>query len=427
VERSATSEAKQAAPELPAVAPAKPIVLGPAAAILTLQRTAGNRAVGAVIDGQRRLARRINVGQAPLKRGLLQKMTPRELALGDADVSFSDHDEYERWRNGDERIAYWSEAKLMARLDPGVTYVLGENHASSTGTASDLVKALGTRRYRHEGMTEAPTSGRATQVLGGLAQGRGRSVLHDEAATGGNAGEDFLPKVLRGLAMTAPTNPVDRSAKKYVRVLDEITLRLVSWALLNAPQEVGAHFWEHRAAFHKLGLEIADRQLGGEKDVRSSLAGNVEWSPVDDTAPSFLKFRTEFTRWATAEIERTRNQEAYRAFESDYAPIGRDQANGEGSTGDYDHPATPESLFLKGATGDLMAAEKQRDFSMLQHIRQAAAVGDLVYGLGRLHLTRLRKLLADVPNVRAMTIDEFKDECRAKEKRAAASGKPVAE
>ncbi len=296
-------------------------------------------------------------------------------------------------RRQTQTIGYVDKAEAWIRLEEPGLLILGERHNEVVLT--DVANALGTKRFRCEGWYELPVWLRAIgqdQARLTPAQQHAWTTLADDP---GNAGEDFLPALWRG---------VEAFDMRPARDDDEVSGIDAALVAADMREEWLLLYWLiFVASVAATGFPALYRAYDAYKDVLDLfLAKNV--SRVKD-APAATNARDAGRAWAGAQVwgdDRGKRLEAalmalqgalraevpgqqgvhagYKLFDQHW----RKATEGPGSEEEY------ESEFMR-------AADKARDFSMYLHILSAVGEKSVLFGFGALHLTRLGPLLSAVP------------------------------
>jgi hypothetical protein len=273
------------------------------------------------------------------------------------------------------------------RLNDDELLVLGEKHPkegrSRTDPAAlvDIVKAVGTKRFKWELYTKLPPwIGKNAPMRQEMkerlaAKEKTFGITH---LTGRSHGaESFFPKVWRGLA------GLFNERDKPVGLKSE-------WEL----------FQEAIRAVKAKGSAPALHKVYQDYQEALDLAESIKWGPTaqeqwvkkamgpdkrDLAVESVLALQQAIAAYLTEPMEADPDQQ--KGFNKQWRPVKGDYSQ------DPDNP--------------IMQAEKARDFSMYQHILQAAKNNYLLYGFGEVHGKRLKSLLKSHKGIKYMTIRDF--------------------
>jgi len=298
---------------------------------------------------------------------------------------FENKDEFYRYAQGQtDTIGYVEAAATWVRL-PAAFTVMGELH---TGTnVADLVKATGTKKFRHEGYTEVPEppeGGEAADALTGVMGARAGVLNQKFGVAQGDAtphhGEDFYPKVMRVLAPLLGITRVDGDfpAERVQLRFAILDVRRQHAAAPDAFPTYGAN----QQLFDDTAEELADaeNQAIGQTTLWRRMA-------MDGNASRFDDFYNDYRAHADAQI----------------AAIPVTPAHQE----QFDtHHRKPQAGF-QNATH--RTYEFLRDRSMYQHIKAAQGTDCLLFGMGIQHYNRLRDLL-EADGIPHTTVGAFLEE-----------------
>ncbi|MEH2279650.1 MAG: hypothetical protein V7K40_34020 [Nostoc sp.] len=270
-----------------------------------------------------------------------------------------------------ENIGYVKKKQTWIRL-PNQLIVLGENHNKTTLT--DIVNAVHTQKFMYEGYTELPeeTTTKIKTLIAERDQYLNKKMNLDKNDKYNHKAEDFYPKVLKGLynIKFVQDLPQLKPPSDYL-----IKAAIITAASCDKTSELYKIYKQEREMFDSISNENLNDVLGKtDKEI---------WKIFKD-------FRNEFTKYAEVKIERTKkaNPKDTSEFQSD-------------------------KNYSKEEKDPERKADKERDFSMYQHIKKAKAEGYLLYGLGEFHRERLQNLL-DKEGIQNQEMDEFLENQRKK-------------
>ncbi|UKS29577.1 hypothetical protein LOZ80_11825 [Paenibacillus sp. HWE-109] len=295
---------------------------------------------------------------------------------------FNSKDEMSQYAaNTTEKIGYVEKTNTWIRIPDELT-VIGEKHTATT--LHDVVKAVGTDKFMYEGYTEHPAEAADNPEL--KATMRQSDAIGDAkfGGVGSNPGakshyaESFYPKIIRGLQGIKVRYDYQIIGSEAEKKLLRIAIRFAA----SADEDSG--LYRAYTAQEDLWNNTATSLEGDTM----SAAPLTEAMQTAGSSALFTTFVQELTSYATAKIQ----QEQARASAADKKAFAD---NWHVAKVDYD---------VEGS--EIMKAEKARDFSMFQHIKKAKSDGYLLYGLGDLHLQRIKKLL-DAEGIKSENMNTF--------------------
>ncbi|MGG1518712.1 hypothetical protein ABE504_25055 [Paenibacillus oryzisoli] len=298
---------------------------------------------------------------------------------------FNSKDEMSEYAaNTTEKIGYVDKTDAWIRIPDELT-VIGEIHTETT--LHDVVKAVGTDKFMYEGYTEHPAEAADNPELESAMSQRD-AVGHAKfggIGTGPGAkshyAESFYPKVIRGLQGLNVSYDYRVMGSEAEKKLFGMAIRFAASADEESPlyQTYAAQedLWQRTAASLE-GDDLSAEPLTEAMNAAKSKA-------------LFTAFIRDVTAYATQKAQEEQAQasaEDKKAFADNWHVAKKDY----------------------GAAGsEIMKAEKARDFSMFQHIKKAKTDGYLLYGLGDLHLQRIKELL-DAEGIKSVNMNTFMDE-----------------
>lgn len=295
---------------------------------------------------------------------------------------FNSKDEMSQYAaNTTEKIGYVEKTNTWIRIPDELT-VIGEKHTDTT--LHDVVKAVGTDKFMYEGYTEHPAEAADNPEL--KAAMRQRDAVGDAKFGGVSSGpgakshyaESFYPKIIRGLQGI-------RVRYDYQVMGSEAEKNLLGMAIrFAASVDEDSGLYQTYTAQEDLWKSTATSLEGDTK----SAAPLAEAMRTAGSSDLFTTFVQELTDYATTKIQ----EEQAHASAADKKAFAD---NWHVAKVDYD---------VEGS--EIMKAEKARDFSMFQHIKKAKSDGYLLYGLGDLHLQRIKKLL-DTEGIKSENMNTF--------------------
>ncbi|OPH56951.1 hypothetical protein BC351_26425 [Paenibacillus ferrarius] len=295
---------------------------------------------------------------------------------------FKSKDEMSQYAaNTTEKIGYVEKTNTWIRL-PDELMVIGEKHTATT--LHEVVKAVGTDKFMYEGYTEHPAEAADNPEL--KATMRQRDAVGDAKFGGVGSGpgtkshyaESFYPKIIRGLQGL-------KVRYDYQVMGSEAEKKLLSMAIrFAASADEDSGLYQAYTTQEDLWKSTAT-SLEGDTNSAAPLAEAMRTAGSSDLFTTFVR---ELTDYATTKIQ----EEQAHASAADKKAFND---NWHMAKGDYD---------VEGS--EIMKAEKARDFSMFQHIKKANTDGYLLYGLGDLHLQRIKKLL-DAEGIKSENMNTF--------------------
>lgn len=283
--------------------------------------------------------------------------------------------------NTTEKIGFVEKTGTWIRIPDELT-VIGEKHTATT--LHDVVKAVGTDKFMHEGYTEHPAEAADNPEL--LAAMRQRDAIGDAKFGGVGSGsgtkshyaESFYPKIIRGLQGL-------KVRHDYQVIGSEAEKHLLGMAIrFAASADEDSDLYQTYMAHEELWKSTAT-SLEGDTHSAEPLAAVMLTARSSDLFTTFVQGLTDY---ATTKIQEEQAQ-ATTADKNAFA------ANWHVAKPDYD---------VEGS--EIMKAEKARDFSMFQHIKKARSEGYLLYGHGDLHLLRIKELL-DAEGIKSVNMNTF--------------------
>jgi hypothetical protein len=379
-------------------------LLGSAADLMALQRVAGNQAVQRLLQANAarqgttsQIDRTIFVnGREKTKTshglsGVFGRESILTMLRDDKKRYFADKDEMYRYAKGNTDTMGWVPARnAWVKLNDELV-VLGETHTADL-TAASVIKAVGTERYMHESLTEAPeASPDVSRALRTREKGEHKRKFGKVSAA--NRSEDFFPKIKRGFADLG----VVCNAKGEIRWQDRkpwrpqyVLLRLVLLYASGIQSRTSAlkQFYDtHSDVLNRTASMLAE--LPDDPAQIHALLLRTPLSLAMATARSTALF-TSLKDAVMAHVEaKIHAQHVQRPAPASFAAWKMAQT---------DYSPDPDSPIIQ--------AEKARDRSMLEHIRDARGRHYLIYGLGKMHLERLDDVLTQ-ENVRHSTVEDF--------------------
>ncbi|MBA2942510.1 hypothetical protein HZF08_29990 [Paenibacillus sp. CGMCC 1.16610] len=283
--------------------------------------------------------------------------------------------------NTTEKIGYVEKTSTWIRI-PNELTVIGEKHTATT--LHDVVKAVGTDKFMYEGYTEHPAEADDNPEL--QANMRQRDAIGDAKFGGVGTGpgtkshyaESFYPKIIRGMQGLKVRHDYQIMGSEAEKNLLGMAIRFAASA------EEDSGLYQTYSAQEDLWRNTATSLEGDNK----SAAPLVDAMLTAGSSNLFTTFVQELTEYATMKIQ----EEQARASAADKSAF---EANWHMAKVDYD---------VEGS--EIMKAEKARDFSMFQHIKKAKSDGYLLYGLGDLHLKRIKELL-DAEGIKSVDMNTF--------------------
>jgi hypothetical protein len=272
-------------------------------------------------------------------------------------------------RKKTDNIGYVEKENAWIRLPENGFIVFGEDHTQTT--IMDLVAATGNRKFMYEAFTEAPEE--PSKELETALDTRTKDI-REKGSMGkkkknepSQQGEAFLPKVLRGLTDKDILPRTQLNAEGAVAML-------LKWAFIyskTAPSD------SDLANYYATNKNVIDQTI---KDLDNSVKpANIEMSKQMTSAGN-TDLYVNFV-------------EAFTTLTNQYVQSLRDSASPE-DVQNFDNRWQLASIdYKKSAETPIMRAEKARDFSMYQHIKDAKNSNYAMYGLGNLHRLRLEPLL----------------------------------
>ncbi|NQX65970.1 hypothetical protein HQN90_07505 [Paenibacillus alba] len=280
-----------------------------------------------------------------------------------------------------EKIGYVEKTNTWIRLPDELT-VIGEKHTATT--LHEVVKAVGTDKFMYEGYTEHPAEAADNPEL--KATMRQRDAVGDAKFGGVGSGpgtkshyaESFYPKIIRGLqGLTVGYD--------YQVMGSEAEKNLLGMAIrFGASADEDSGLYRAYTTQEDLWKSTAT-SLEGDTHSAEPLTAAMRTAGSSDLFTTFVQ---ELTDYATLKIQ----EEQAHASAADKKAFSD---NWHVAKVDYD---------VEGS--EIMKAEKARDFSMFQHIKKAKSDGYLLYGLGDLHLQRIKKLL-DTEGIKSENMNTF--------------------
>lgn len=370
--------------------------------VLALQRSLGNRAVQALVQRRSRptIQREIYIERAKLSPARLSsshyKLTESELqeGTGARNVQNMLSDTPKRYFNSKaemrsfanqqtDNIGFLKSKKHSAWIRLPTTFtVVGEDHDSTT--LPDMVKATGTDKFMYEPYTEKPEGIAPGGALDTDMKAREQTInnkMGKAPAPGDKShyAESFFPKAMRALTGIKLNN--------HKILGSEIEAKLLRMALL-AAAEIDATDPTAFPTYHanKVLFDTTAAELQAATPAETSLTQSMERAKSDDL---YTQFVGDFDAYTDLKVQAERG----RASAKDRTAFDTNWHRAEGN--DYDVDGSP-----------IMKAEKNRDFSMYQHIKKAKASGYLLFGLGDLHRLRLKDLLA-AEGIPHMHMDDY--------------------
>ncbi|MDR6554969.1 hypothetical protein [Paenibacillus qinlingensis] len=283
-----------------------------------------------------------------------------------------------------EKIGYVEKTDTWIRIPDELT-VIGEVHTETT--LEDVVKAVGTDKFMHEAYTERPAEAADNPELEAAITKREveRNAKFGGIGTGPGAkshyAESFYPKVIRGLQGINVIYDYRVMASEAEKRLFGMAIRFAAGAdedsVLYQTYAAQEDLWQRTAA-----------SLEGDEQSADPLTEAMKAAKSKDLFTTFVR---EVTAYATTKLQEEQAQ-ASAADKKAFAD------NWHVAKSDYG-----------AADTEIMKAEKARDFSMFQHIKKAKSEGYLLYGLGDLHLKRLKELLT-AEGIKSVNMNKFIDE-----------------
>jgi hypothetical protein len=266
---------------------------------------------------------------------------------------------------------------------PDTMTVLGEQHGSPH-TLMAIVAETGTTQYLYEGVVEAPAQAQPNAGLDASIAERSHEVADEKGAndpTQANAGEAFLPKMIRMLAEVTITATNVTANNAHGR-------RALAQGILYAQADGGAlhaSYVTHQA--------VLDPILAAEGD--PATANNA---PGAAAVRAFVDAFLVVARAGAAADRASMSRREQAHFDRHWDAAGSARYVSAGDT--------PEHRLAD-------EGDNARDLSMYKHIKAGKSAGKKLYGLGDNHRKRLAPLL-DADGIPHQTVSEWVAEQRAK-------------
>lgn len=321
---------------------------------------------------------------------------------------FESEDEVSRYIKGEtENIGYVQKGNTWIRIDDNELLVLGESHEEADVNLQDIVKAVGTNRFMHEGFVECPDQ--ENEALSQAIRKRCHSYedsfnikdkkqlkytkdtehfsIKDDKAFP-HTGESFYTRLLRTLKnideQIKPQNPKDPS---YTFGFSKFELDLRR-AILDAAGTEGTNDQEILQTYYA-NQEIFDetaKELGAKTPLnKTQLAQKIKSKKSYDLWKGFYQ---EFMEYAKKKAKQERED------------LGDREKKRLEKWGKWN----PE--FIGPNDKLLKEVEEIRDISMYHHIKTAQKKGYLLYGCGDFHRQRLADIL-DQEGIRHQSMEDF--------------------
>lgn len=281
-----------------------------------------------------------------------------------------------------DKVGYVEKTNTWIRIPSELT-VIGEDHTETT--IADVVKAVGTDKFMYEGFTEHPPEASDNPELEEAMKSRDAYVTDKFGGVGvgpeskNHRSESFYPKI--------------------VRALQGVTVNEFFYDVEGSSTEI---------TYLAMAIRLASSAQEGSALYQTYMANEEMWKQTAATASSASMYKTPLV---TA-MKQAGSSQLFTDFIRDlseyaYSKIEQEQAAAPAE----DKDAFAENWHVAKKDydkdgSDIMKAEKARDFSMYQHIKKAQSDGYLLYGLGDMHLQRLKELL-DAESIKNVNMDKF--------------------